>query len=48
MQRLKKDNTYDIVLVLNYNINPTTKGKGSAIFIHVRKTTKRLWMYSCK
>ena len=39
----KKDNTYDIVLVLNYNINPTTKGKGSAIFIHVaRKTTKRL------
>ncbi len=38
----KKDNTYDIVLVLNYNINPTTKGKGSAIFIHVaRKNYKK-------
>ena len=33
----KKDNTYDIVLVLNFNMNPTKKNKGSAIFIHVAK-----------
>ena len=33
----KKDNTYDIILVLNYNTNPIRKGKGSAIFIHVAK-----------
>ena len=33
----KKENVYDIVLVLNYNMNPTKKNKGSAIFIHVAK-----------
>ena len=33
----RRDNVYDIVLVLNYNINPTYKGKGSAIFIHIAK-----------
>ena len=33
----RKDNTYDIILVLNYNFNPIRKGKGSAIFIHVAK-----------
>ena len=33
----KKDNTYDIILVLNYNCNPVRKGKGSATFIHVAK-----------
>ena len=33
----KKDNVYDIVLVLNYNMKPTKKNKGSAIFIHVAK-----------
>ena len=31
----KRENTYDIVLVLNYNMNPIKKNKGSAIFIHV-------------
>jgi len=31
----KKDNTYDMILVLNYNFNPIQKGKGSAIFLHV-------------
>ena len=33
----RKENIYDIVLVLNYNMNPIARGKGSAIFIHVAK-----------
>ena len=33
----RKDNIYDIILVLNYNMNPTKKNKGSAIFIHIAK-----------
>ena len=32
----RKDNLYDLILVLNYNINPTIKNKGSAIFIHIK------------
>ena len=32
-----KENIYDIILVLNYNMNPIKKNKGSAIFIHVAK-----------
>ena len=31
----KKENIYDIILVLNYNMEPIIKNKGSAIFIHV-------------
>jgi L,D-peptidoglycan transpeptidase YkuD (ErfK/YbiS/YcfS/YnhG family) len=33
----RKDNLYDIVVVLNYNINTIIKEKGSAIFLHVAK-----------
>jgi L,D-peptidoglycan transpeptidase YkuD (ErfK/YbiS/YcfS/YnhG family) len=33
----RKDNIYDLILVLNYNIKPTIKNKGSAIFMHVAK-----------
>ncbi len=33
----KKDNTYDIILVLDYNMRPIVKNKGSAIFIHVAR-----------
>ena len=33
----RKDNIYDIVCVVNYNINPIIKGKGSAIFLHIAK-----------
>ena len=33
----KKENIYDIILVLNYNMKPIIKNKGSAIFIHVAK-----------
>ena len=31
------NNIYDIILVLNFNINPIIKNKGSAIFIHIAK-----------
>ena len=33
----RKENIYDIILVLDYNMNPIKKNKGSAIFIHVAK-----------
>ena len=33
----RKDNVYDIILVLNFNMYPVIKNKGSAIFIHVAK-----------
>ena len=33
----RKDATYDLILVLNYNLNPVRKAKGSAIFIHIAK-----------
>tara|TARA_B100001063_G_C16687368_1_gene515089 strand:- start:695 stop:1186 length:492 start_codon:yes stop_codon:yes gene_type:complete len=33
----KKENIYDLILVLNYNMNPIIKNKGSAIFIHIAK-----------
>jgi len=33
----RKDNIYNIAVVLDYNLNPIIKNKGSAIFIHVAK-----------
>lgn len=36
----RNDNLYDLILILNYNINPIIKNKGSAIFLHV--ATKNL------
>ena len=39
----KSNNIYDIIVVINYNINPTKKNKGSAIFMHVAK--KKLFSY---
>ena len=33
----RKDKIYDIILVLNYNMNPIKKNRGSAIFIHITK-----------
>ena len=33
----RRENIYDIILVLNFNMNPVKKNKGSAIFIHIAK-----------
>ena len=32
-----KENTYDIILIINYNLSPIVKNKGSAIFLHIAK-----------
>ena len=31
------NSTYDIIVVIDYNLNPVKKNKGSAIFLHVAK-----------
>ena len=36
----RKDNTYDILIVIEYNTNKTKPFKGSAIFIHLTKNYK--------
>ena len=33
----RKDNIYDIICIINYNMKPTIKNKGSAIFLHIAK-----------
>jgi len=32
-----KENIYDVIIVINYNISPAIKDKGSAIFLHIAK-----------
>tara|TARA_Y100000768_G_C23829014_1_gene610367 strand:- start:415 stop:909 length:495 start_codon:yes stop_codon:yes gene_type:complete len=34
-QLYRDDDLYDIVCVIDYNLNPIIRGKGSAIFLHV-------------
>jgi L,D-peptidoglycan transpeptidase YkuD (ErfK/YbiS/YcfS/YnhG family) len=31
----RKDNIYDFIIVINYNLRPILKNKGSAIFLHL-------------
>ena len=33
----RKDNIYDIILILDFNMKPILKKRGSAIFLHVAK-----------
>ena len=33
----RRENIYDIILVLNFNMNPVIRNKGSAIFVHIAK-----------
>ncbi len=37
----RRDNIYNLIAVLNYNMNPTVKRNGSAIFIHIAKKNYR-------
>jgi L,D-peptidoglycan transpeptidase YkuD (ErfK/YbiS/YcfS/YnhG family) len=37
----RNDNLYDLIAVLNYNIDPIIKNKGSAIFLHIAKNSYR-------
>ena len=33
----RKENIYDIIIIIDYNLNPVIKNKGSAIFLHIAK-----------
>ena len=33
-----KDNIYDIIIIIDYNLSPVIKFKGSAIFLHLAKS----------
>ena len=33
----RKDNVYDIIIIIDYNFKPVVKNKGSAIFLHIAK-----------
>ncbi len=37
----KKESTYDVILVIDYNLRPIIKNKGSAIFLHIAKKNYR-------
>ncbi len=37
----REDNAYDLIVVINFNIKPIIKGKGSAIFLHCSFTDAR-------
>ena len=31
------ENIYDVIIIINYNLEPIKKNKGSAIFLHIAK-----------
>ena len=33
----RNDSIYDIIVVIDYNMKPIIKGKGSAIFLHIAR-----------
>ena len=33
----RKENIYDIIIIIDYNLDPVIKNKGSAIFLHIAK-----------
>lgn len=46
-ERLYRDDAcYDLLLVLDYNLNPIIKGKGSAIFLHIAREVKEAADYA--
>ena len=36
-----KARVYDVIIIINYNLKPTIKNKGSAIFLHIAKRNYR-------
>ena len=40
----RKENVYDIIIIIDYNLNPIVKNKGSAIFLHIAKKNINLLM----
>jgi L,D-peptidoglycan transpeptidase YkuD (ErfK/YbiS/YcfS/YnhG family) len=39
----RQDGLYDLVLVLDYNLDPRRRGRGSAIFLHCARTGLAAW-----
>ncbi len=37
----RPDNLYDVIVVLDHNVLPGIRGRGSAIFIHIRNTQSK-------
>lgn len=37
----RDDRLYDLLVVIEYNLGPTIKGRGSAIFLHIQSPDKR-------
>jgi len=33
----RKENIYDVIIIIDYNLKPIVKNKGSAIFLHIAK-----------
>jgi L,D-peptidoglycan transpeptidase YkuD (ErfK/YbiS/YcfS/YnhG family) len=38
---LRRDNKYNLLIIINYNTQNTIKNKGSAIFIHLTENYKK-------